>query len=293
MRRNVLVAAVFLFQAGLNAQTVAPKVPLKSPLVPFGICLQEMSAGEQVAFCQKNGFSGMGLGFVGPGNPEVKRFADLPDVQAGRFRIYSALWWSRADMNLADPLDKQLDDFLTQLARMKTALWIVSEGPRNDPATYEAMVKNLCEVARRCRSKKVPLVLYPHLGCVYETAEEGVTVLKDLSKRGFPEVRTSIHLCHELKAGNGGRIADVVKTVAPYLALASVSGGDTDARQKGGWETAIKPLGEGTYDPKPFLSALAANGYRGPIELHTYGLPNPTKDNHLARSLKWWKSVVL
>lgn len=285
-REVTMLQLLTIYLAGCMA--LAPK----SEFLPFGLCFQSLPAAEQVKLCQLNGFTSLGIGFAGGDTPDLKEFAVLPDVKSGRFHVRSLLWWTKADMDLNGPEGAWLDKTLVQAARMGTALWMVSDGQRDDRKTHQAMIQNLTEVARRCRKNHVQLVLYPHMGCVYETAEEGVTVLKELRQLGYPEVKTSIHLCHELKAGNGARIAEVVAHVAPYLALASVSGGDSDTRSKGGWESAIKPLGEGSYDPLPFINALKSSGYTGPIELHTYALPDPRKDNHIARSLRWWRDHI-
>ncbi len=285
-----LSLAVLILLVRIGYSEPPQKIRLDGPFVPFALCFADLSTEEQVRLCQQNGFDGIGLaGWSGPGPLE---FSKLQDIKSGKFRVYSMLWWSKADMNLKSDEGKKLDEYLEGLSKLRAALWIVSDGPRDKPEVRKAMVDNLCEVAERCRRKKVQLVLYPHIGCVYETAEEALDLYGELKDRGYPEIRISIHLCHELKAGNGSRIAEVVKKVAPYLALASVSGGDIDARQKDGWSSAIMPLDQGTYNIKPFLKALSDVRYKGPIELHTYALPDPRKDNHLARSMKVWRSMV-
>ncbi|HOX52213.1 MAG TPA: hypothetical protein PKY05_12040 [Fibrobacteria bacterium] len=110
-------------------------------------------------------------------------------------------------------------------------------------------------------------------------------------------MRTSIHLCHELKAGNADRLDAIVAKSAPFLALASVSGADEPSAftPRWGWDRLIKPLDAGGYDPRPFLRALARNGFEGPVQLHTYGLKSPVApdyDRHIERSMGRWRELV-
>jgi hypothetical protein len=46
------------------------------------------------------------------------------------------------------------------------------------------------------------------------------------------------------------------------------------------WSDAIKPLGEGDYDPREFLRALKRHNFKGPIILHTFGLKNRPADHY-------------
>lgn len=284
----VVLISVRATGAGATADST---LAFKGPFVPFGLCMESMRPVDQVAYSQKVGFTGLGLAALD--GDVVKEFSALPDVVGGTFRIVSALWWVGID----DPIDPAwLDDILDDARGMGMAIWMVVEGPKTESSKAMALEK-LAIVADRCQAKGVQLVLYPHIGTVFETAEEALDLYDSLERRGYPEVRISIHLCHELKAGNRDRIPSIVAKVAPYLALASISGADADTHDKGedDWASAILPLDQGTYDPRLFLRALVANDYQGPMELHTYNLKAPTAsdyDQHLESSLATWKSWV-
>lgn len=256
-------------------------IDLPGPLIPFAFAIKTQTPAEQVARCTRLGFAGMCL----PGTtPEVfKRFAEVPEVRSGAFGIPCALWWTKVDQ---PPSASEIDAACTGAAALHTALWMVVAGRKD--TDFERAVDLYRRVAIACRTHSAQLVLYPHQGQIIESAEESLALWQRLD---CPEVRLSIHLCHELKAGNGERIAEVVDRIAPHLGLVSVSGADRDTRTRGGWETGIMPLDRGTYDVRPFLRALAAHHYAGPVILHTFGITDPV-DEHYARSLAAWRRLT-
>ena len=273
------------------------RIPLRCDFVPFGLCFGgsawSMTAAAQLSLCQSVGYTGSGLaGFGSEGG--LKAFADHPDVGAGRFRIYSALWWVdvTSAFNWTD-----IDKRLVQAARMDMAVWMVVGGAKTT-ANVETAYGILKTTVQHCATKGAKLVLYPHEGTTFINAEQALVLLlrlradEDLSPAEKACVSISIHLCHELKAGNGARIAEVVAAVAPYCTLASVNGAEADTRSRGGWTTGIRPLDQGNYDVRPFLQALATAGYTGPMEYHTYNLPDPDHDDHLERTLLRWQQLV-
>lgn len=273
------------------------RIPLRSEFVPFGLCLSNsnwsMTAAKQIELCQSLGYTGYGLASFGS-EAALKAFADHPEVSAGRFRIHSALWWA----SVTDTFDwATIDKRLAQAARMDMAIWMVVAGAKTS-ANVETAYAILKTTAQHCAAKGVRLVLYPHEGTTFVSAEEALVLL--LRLRADPDLSTaekacasiSVHLCHELKANNGSRIAAVVAAVAPYCTLASVNGAEADTRSRGGWTTGIRPLDQGNYDVRPFLQALVDAGYTGPMEYHTYNLPDPQHDDHLERTLIRWRQLV-
>lgn len=287
----VLACAVLIGGKPAGAATEA-KIYLKGSLVPFSMCMAGMSIANQVAYAEKAGYTGMGL--PGMVKYQINQAVNLPQVVSGKFRLPSVLWYSNINDSINVPL---LDSILDDAKKVDMAIWMVSGGNKNRLDTTKSLaISRLRVVAERCRAKGVRLVLYPHLGTAFETAEDGLDALDSLRRYGFPEVKLSVHLCHEVKKGNGYRIASIVAKVAPYLALASVNGADSNTyRLNDGWVSGIMPLDVGTFDAKVFLNALSQAGFEGPIELHTYGLKSPTDptyDSHLERSLAKWNEWV-
>ncbi len=273
------------------------RIPLRCHFVPFGLCLSNSSFGfstaVQISMCQDAGYTGYGLASFGS-EAALKAFADHPEVASGRFRIYSALWWT----SVTDTFDwAAIDKRLAQAARMDMAIWMVVAGTRT-AANVEIAYANIKTTAQHCAAEGAELVLYPHQGTTFVTAEESLALLlrlradPDLTAAEKACVSISVHLCHELKARNGARIAEVVAAVAPYCTLASISGAEADTVNRAGWDSGIEPLNQGTYDVRPFLQALADAGYTGPMEYHTYNLPDPRIVDHLRHSLIRWDQLV-
>lgn len=263
-------------------------IRVEGDLVPFGLCMSGMPAVEQIETTRRIGYGGLGLAFLE--KERVREIAHHPEVVSGRFRIPSMIWWASVEQ----PLDTSwLDPVLDDAGPMRMDIWMVADGKDKSERSRSKAVEMYARAASRCKAKGVRLVIYPHIGCVVETAEEAAAIRDSLVKRGHPEVRISILLCHELKAGNRDRLAEIVRRLGPLIALASISGADHDAYRKAGdfWGSVIKPLDQGTYDVGLFLDALAEAGYKGPLLLHTYNLPAPdapSYDKHLERSWNKW-----
>lgn len=285
--------AMAVFSTACIATAAESKISLKGDFVPFGLCMSSMSPANQVAMCQKIGYPGLGIADLSPS--VVKAFTKVPAVASGAFRIHSALWW----ITINDTIDTvRFDGILDDAKKMDMAIWMVADGTDKRDTSKVKAVRLFHRAADRCKAKGVRLVIYPHLGCVVETADEAVAMLDSLRRLGHPEVRMSIHLCHELKAGHRDSLPKIVKRVAPFLALASVGGADSNTVSQTSqeyWSTAIMPLDKGTYDPRPYLQALSESGYGGPIEYHTYNLKRPedaSYDSHLERTFAKWRTMV-
>ena len=267
-----------------GSPTVA-QLPLPVPFYVFanGNCMGSLTPAAQVAVCQAHGYTGIVLdGF----SPELlAAFAALPAVQSGRFRVHAAYWWH----NLTDTLDEAwFDRCLDQAKLMGTRIWVTIVAP-NTLENRNAGIERYKRFANRCQAKGVPFVVYPHSGCVWPAASDGLDVLAQLRTAGYPEVKMTFGLYHELNAGKGAVLAATATTVKAYTSDVVIYG--TDTTNPG----AIKALGDGTYDVAPFLQILSDQGFTQPVALLTWGLPvpSPTDPNsHLARSMKKWRQLV-
>ncbi|MBK8475702.1 MAG: hypothetical protein IPL39_05165 [Opitutaceae bacterium] len=274
------------------------RTALASPLIPFALCFANanwmIAPAEQIALSQKAGYSGLVVSSYDVDAGRLKKFADHADVVSGKFRIPAMLWWTNTSPLTAATLVNTINPVLDQAVRMDMALWVViddiapdpvpTDYKCNSPENVALALAKLHVIADACAAKQARLVLYPHAGTTFIDTEEALTVYQQLAALGHPEVRLSLHLCHEQAAGAMGRIATTVANAAPYLVLASVDGSNS-------WAD-IKPLDQGSYDPTPFLRVLADVGYTGPMVLHTYALRDPRLDDHLVRSLIRWNQLV-
>lgn len=237
------------------------------------------------------GFTGLGIQQFDLDS--LKAFAANAEVTSGRFKIYSALWFVNTDAVFTTAAITDLKPKLAELQKMKAYLWMVFDTNSGNAVALTNAVANARKVADACALYGVTLVIYPHGGCAFYKAEQAKGYLPQINRAN---VKLSIHLCHELMAGNGSRIAAVVDAVKSDIVLASVCGSDTAINPDDNWASQIQPLDRGDYDVAPFLQALAAAGYAGPMELHTYNLGDPgvtpTAADHLTRSMKKWRTLV-
>jgi sugar phosphate isomerase/epimerase len=142
----------------------------------------------------------------------------------------------------------------------------------------EQIVQALRSLAERTKAAGVELVLYPHWGALVESAEEALPYLKEVQNGN---VYLSLHLCHEIRAGNGDRLGEVAAKIKPWLRLPSINGADIDSvNETVGWKRGIQPLTMGDYDSSKLLNALKSVDYKGPVILHTWGLQKAAADHH-------------
>lgn len=272
-----LVAAVL--PTVLLGCSAASEPALENPFGAFNFTLESRSPVEQVKLLQKEGYQGMALFW--PGAEAFEELASVPAVRDGSFRVFAVLY----DFAFAQPWSREeLDALLISLASQKADLWLILSGPAGP---NDAMVEAVREVVTMATARGVRVVVYPHDENAIENVEEALALIEAV---GRPELKASLHLCHELKAGNRDRLEQVIAAAAPQLALASINGASKNVDAPG-WAEAIQPLDRGDLDvQKTYLLPLIRSGYTGPLLLHTYGLTDRPED-HLRRSHAAWRRM--
>jgi len=268
-RRALAVAAVLLMLAGgLRAQ--------QPELLVYDWDLGPSPAAN-IALVQALGFDGL-----------VTRVRDQGDLAklAAYARQASALDGFRTLAYVAYDFAKpaQADvwrNALPILADADAPLWVLV---RNAP-DLDAVRELLGEIARTAQGSGVRAVVYPHWTTDIETAAEAAAVIADV---GHPNLRNSLHTCHEIRGGNQDVLDVVAAEHAGGSALVAIAGAAEDAYAGPPspfvtWADAIKPLDEGGFSLAPFLQALHDAGYEGPVVLQTFGIGGDLA--HLRRSL--------
>ncbi|MCP3140818.1 sugar phosphate isomerase/epimerase family protein [Pyxidicoccus xibeiensis] len=252
---------------------------LPNPFGAFNFTLESRTPADQVGLLDAYGYEGMVLFW--PGEEGFNAFAATQQVRGGTFRMRAVLldFHFEPDWNRAE-----LDSLLATLAPHGTDLWLILGNPAS---RHEARVSAVRELTSMATARGVRVVLYPHEGAGVATAEESLALIDAV---GLPELQTSLHLCHELKAGHRDRLAEVITAAAPRLALASIHGASRDTSAPG-WSTTIMPLDRGDLDVQnQYLLPLARAGYTGPILLHTFGIEE-SPEAHFRRSLEAWRRM--
>lgn len=172
-------------------------------------------------------------------------------------------------------------DALPILARVHAPLWVLV---RAAPSTA-AVRQLLAQMATESQAVGVQTVLYPHWDTDIESAAEASALIREI---GHPNLKSSLHTCHEIRSGNQYTLGTVVTNHIAACTLVTIAGADANAYAGPftplvDWSDAIKPLDEGAFSLLPFLQELHDSGYDGPVILHTWGITgNP---GHLQRSL--------
>jgi hypothetical protein len=254
----------------------APEPALENPLGSFNFTLESRPAAEQVGLLQELDYQG--VTFIWPGAEAFQGFVTAPAVRSGGFRVFAVLY----DFAYAQPWRREdVEEVLLTLAPHGADLWLRLIGPAG---LNPMMVEAVREVVAMATARGVRVVVYPHDEDAIENVEEALALIKAV---GRPELKASLHLCHELKAGHRDRLAEVIAAAAPHLVLASINGASKDVSAPG-WAEAIQPLDRGDLDVRnTYLLPLIRSGYTGPLILHTYGLEDRPEE-HLRRSSEAW-----
>lgn len=220
-----------------------------------------------------------GLGYDGIGYTGTEDFAErqqaFRDHGLKIFSLYVACY-----VDQPEPYAPQLKAAIQQLKGTDVIVWLTVQGQATNDMNAVRIVREIAELAG---AAGVRVALYPHKGFFVATAEDALRLVRQV---GLPNLGVSLNLCHELAAGNAGRMEAIAKACGPQLFLVSLNGADPS----GGWNELIQPLGKGSYDVAGFVRALRTLGYAGPIGLQCYNLKGDPTEN-LRRSIAAWREI--
>ncbi len=252
--------------------------------------LERYSPEEQIDILYKTGFDGICLQMA---KAEEVRNLDCFIRAADRyadFKIYSAfVRYNFEDEELDKNRWKQVVD---KIQGKSIALWFIFGKPQPG-ITHEHVERILRRVVNYAESKQVPVVLYPHSTCYFFSAEQA---LPTVQKINHPNLTLAVHSCHEMRAGNGNRLDQVVLNVKNYISFVTIAGADNEIDRTSAFtidRSTIQPLDKGNYDYSKFLNALRAIEYKGPVgfinfKIDKQGIP---VDVYLQETLTEWKGL--
>lgn len=230
------------------------------------------------------GFDGLVTRVGVPGDvPKLKEYAGYVSMIPG----FDLLAYVPYDFtNSASP--QVWRDALPILSKVRAPLWvIVREAPS------DAVVRQLLtEMATVSQAAGVETVIYPHWNTNIESAAEAAVLIREI---GHPNLKNSLHSCHEIRSGNQYTLDTVVSRHAEDNALVTIAGAEDHAYAGPvisgvGWGDAIMPLDKGAFSLLPFLQQLHDSGYDGPVVLHTFGILN--HPSHLQRSFRKYREYI-
>ena len=241
---------------------------------PFGVFDFDLRGDDPAA--QIHSLDGIGFAGITVSLQSAKDLAKLDAYQQAKpdLKVFAALYY----IDHSKPANFKSDHFrkaVKKLASLNAKVWLILSGPKGSPDAVVALVREAADIAA---AEKVGISIYPHHKTAVETAEEALVILK---KADRPNLTISVHQCHELRRGNVNRLDEVMTAVGPYMDIVTICGSNRNTNYESqDWNDAIKPLGEGDYDPKEFLRALKRHNFKGPIILHTFGLKNRPADHY-------------
>lgn len=233
---------------------------------------------QQASALQEVGFDGISYNYTRPGDIVTWR----KELEARGLAFYGLYLPARIDgENLLPP---DLNEAIEALRGSGAVLWLIIPAA-SKPGEHDAVaVERIRAVADLAAPAGLRVVLYPHKGFYLETAEHALALVLQTQRAN---VGLTVNLCHELAAGNGSRLPEIIRAVAPCLEMVSINGA-TDAPGDG-WGNYIKLLGEGDYDVRSVLRTLAEVRYQGPVGVQFYNVKGDSRQN-LATTMRVWRT---
>jgi len=236
---------------------------------------QGWGADKQAKLLKELGYDGIGMS--GLGDLE-NRVAAFEEQGLKVFNLYVG-----ANLGAKPVVSAELKKAFPLLKEHGIDLWMPLNGPKN--MSEEAKVAALRELADAASEHGVRIVIYPHHGCLADTAISALPLVKKAERKNLG---LTINLCHELKAGNGRALPGIVQQCGPYITLVSINGAKLDGNN---WGALIQPLDRGDFDVPGLLKELQAVGYEGSIGLQCYGIKE-APEQHLKRSISLWREIM-
>ncbi len=270
--RCLLPVALYLTggQANAEAREFAPTFG------SFNFDFPRLAAteAEQIDVLRDIGYAGVAMNLKGEANRT--KFDRYQQALSGsdEFSIYAG--YVLIDFKGGPAKDKKnVTLAIERLASVGGSFWLIV---RNENAARHEVMTRITTIADEAQAAGVELVLYPHDNTYFESAEEALVFIQEI---GHDNLFVSLHLCHEIRAGNGERLEQIAEKIEPWLRLPTMNGANVayvDGSRD--WSDSIQPLGAGDYDAAQLLNALKSIHYKGPIILHTFGLQEAPIDHH-------------
>ncbi|WP_158293190.1 sugar phosphate isomerase/epimerase [Tamlana fucoidanivorans] len=249
--------------------------------------LELLESKAQIEKLKTYGYDGISLRMA-----KAEHVKQLPEFIAyankiKEFKIYSVfIRYNFADNEIDRTRWQRVVDIIKNQG---IDLWVIfgKKEPGVDDEHVEGVLKNMVNYAA---NRNVSVTLYPHSWCYFYTAEQSLPMVKKIN---HPNLKLAVHTCHELKAGNGNRLAEVVENVKDYISFVTIAGAqakvDMSSRRSMDQGT-IMPLEDGTFDYSHFLKALNEVNYRGPIGYINFGF-DKEPDIYLPLSMQKWQQL--
>lgn len=246
--------------------------------------LGKLSPTEQIALLKKTGYKGIIL------NSETKEDSTDLDLFLNELKIdkHFKIHAVMVRYNFTDPLQKRegWKTIIDRIAHKKIELWFIF-GKKTEGITNSFIETKLIEVVEYAKAKKVKVILYPHSKCYLASAEDALPFVEKINDHNL---KLAVHLCHEIRAGNGSRMDEVFEHVKSYIGVVTLAGTDSVADFSKPIlmdKSTIKPIGQGNFNMKNFIEPLRKSKYKGLLGFINFKIEdNP--EVYLENSMSEW-----
>jgi len=207
-----------------------------------------------------------------------------------QFQIHALM--IRYNFNEAEKVRERWKMWVDKIAGKNIELWVIF-GKKMDEINDEYIEARLREIVKYAKSKKVKVILYPHSYCYIASAEEALPFVKKINDKNL---QLAVHLCHEIRAGNGARMNDVFENVKPYIGAVTLAGTDSVAdfsKPKLMDASTIKPIGQGNFNMKNFIEPLLKSNYKGKVGFINFKIEEDPETYLKSSMLEWEKQYTI
>jgi sugar phosphate isomerase/epimerase len=269
----------------MTGRRVTGDEPVASAPALYGFCVDlpavpNPPVSEQAGLLKELGFDGVGypLWF---GDELAANLRKLDEAGMPLYVVYTMV---RLEPD-TPAFDPRLPASLAALKGRPVTVSVLLQGlPPADPAGMPRAVEVLRELSDIAAQADLRISIYHHLNDWTESLLHALQVVKQVDR---PNVGVNFNLCHWLKVDGDKDYRAVLKDNADRIFAVTINGAQLGSQD---WVNGlIQPLDRGNFDNRQLLSVLREIGYRGPVGLMCYGIPDDTRE-YLQRSMKTWKS---
>lgn len=198
--------------------------------------------------------------------------------------------FERYNFNDSTARRERWKNVVDKIAGSETQLWIIF-GKKEEGATDDFIEKKLREIVTYSSQKGVQVVLYPHSKCYIASAEEAIPFIERIN---HPNLTVAVHLCHEIRDGNGSRMDQVFDRVKGRIGAVTLAGTDSIADFSTPQlmdSSTIKPLGQGNFNLDRFVKPLIKSGYKGSVGFINFKIEDDP-GTYLGTSMKIFKTLI-
>lgn len=283
--RNYLIFIFLYIVISFSFSDNISKGKISLSAYSFG-SLGELAPREQIRLLHQFGYKGIIL------NSERRDDSLNIDVFIAeasnykQFKVQSVM----ARYNFSDPLKENWKVIVDKIANKGIELWVIF-GAGTSGITDSLVETKLREMVEYSKKRNVTVILYPHSSCYIASAEEALPFVERIND---PNLKLAVHLCHEIRAGNGARIDKVFERVKSRIGAVTLAGTDSvpDRTSDLNFDlSTIKPIGKGNYNLTMFVKSLKISGYGGMVGFINFKIDEDPKI-YLPTSFRYWESCL-